>query len=193
MEKGPNQQEETIGGRILMGNGRTSVGSGQTAVGTGRTSMGTWGAAAAAAVSAGLTVLARSAVKPRRAVTMLFAVSLAAVGASGAATGTAAQASTAAYSVIDLGTLSGNSNDTTEALAINGSGLIVGRSAIYKNGVYAYHAFLYSPGKMINLGALPSGDASQAFAIDKFGDVAGVSSTCKGCYEKEAFLDQQGR
>ncbi len=132
-------------------------------------------------------------VKARSAFGMLSVVFLIASGAIGVAGGTATQASTAAYSVTDLGTLGGSINDTTQAYAINGNGQIVGKSVVQKIGTYTYHAFIYSAGKMTDLGTLPGGDESEAHAIDKYGDVAGFANTCKGCYTDNAFLYRNGK
>ncbi len=124
---------------------------------------------------------------------MLSVVCFTAAVTASLAGGTATHASTAAYSVTNLGTLSGNLDDTTEVYAINNNGQIVGKSVVVKNGTNSYHAFLYSAGKMTDLGTLKSGNESEAQAIDKYGDVAGSANTCNGCYPYNAFLYQNGK
>jgi len=78
-----------------------------------------------------------------------------------------AQRSAADYSIIDIGTLGG---DSSEAAALNGLGDVVGVAATPAG---ARHAFLRRGGDMIDLGTLPGGSASYATAINDRGDVAG--------------------
>jgi probable HAF family extracellular repeat protein len=77
----------------------------------------------------------------------------------------------AAYNVTDLGTLGGTSS---EAMAINASGQIVGNSTTSGNA--ESHAFLYSNGTMTDLGTL-GGTGSSASDINNAGQVVGEAST----------------
>lgn len=72
------------------------------------------------------------------------------------------------YNVTDLGTLGGTISIAT---SINASGEITGGST---NASGAYHAFLYSAGKMTDLGTL-GGPSSQGQSINKSGVVAGYA------------------
>ncbi|MFA7237611.1 MAG: DUF3466 family protein [Phycisphaeraceae bacterium] len=67
----------------------------------------------------------------------------------------------AQYTITDLGTLGGNSS---EALAINNSGQVVGRTSLADG---SYHGFLYSNGNMTDLGTMG------ATAINDSGQVVG--------------------
>ena len=62
------------------------------------------------------------------------------------------------YQIIDLGTLDGTE---TEAHLINNRGQVVGHSGS--------HAFLWEKGVMTDLGTLPGGDYSFAYAINERG------------------------
>ncbi len=86
--------------------------------------------------------------------------------------------------MIDLGTLGGN---TSAAHAVNASGQVVGSSQI--PGVHR-HAFLWQAGTMTDLGTL-GGTGSGAAAIDESGQVVGGSFTA-GNASSEAFLWQAG-
>jgi probable HAF family extracellular repeat protein len=82
-----------------------------------------------------------------------------------------AQAASPLYSVTDLGTLGG---PNSSALAINDRGQVVGASDTSTSGVY--HAFLYSNGKMQDLGTLTTisgGNFSVATAINNHGQAVG--------------------
>jgi len=68
-----------------------------------------------------------------------------------------------------LGTFGGNGS---EALDVNNAGQIVGDAAVAGN---ASHAFLYSGGKMTDLGLLPGGKMSSALAINEAGQIVGAS------------------
>ncbi|HVA30409.1 MAG TPA: PIG-L family deacetylase, partial [Gaiellaceae bacterium] len=85
------------------------------------------------------------------------------VGWGGAAAG-------ARYGIVDLGTLGGNSSAAT---AINDSGVVVGSARL--PGSEVTHAFLYSGGRMRDLGTLPGKENSGAAAVNSAGDVAGTS------------------
>jgi probable HAF family extracellular repeat protein len=69
----------------------------------------------------------------------------------------------------DLGTLGGGD---AWAVALNDFGQVVGYSAIASTG-FLNHAFLYSGGKMRDLGTLPGGTSSDASGINIFGQVVG--------------------
>jgi probable HAF family extracellular repeat protein len=80
---------------------------------------------------------------------------------------------TATYTMKDLGTLGGHSS---QALAINKGGAIVGASDLASG---ASHAFLYKAGVMRDLGAL-AGGRSWARAINDSGVVIGASWVLSG-------------
>jgi probable HAF family extracellular repeat protein len=75
-----------------------------------------------------------------------------------------------AYGLVDLGTLGGT---YSEALGINASGQVVGGSEVANGNL---HAFLYSGGKMTDLGVFAGGSQSEATAINTSGQIAGWSS-----------------
>jgi probable HAF family extracellular repeat protein len=87
------------------------------------------------------------------------------------------------YTVTDLGTLGGN---YSAGHGINASGQVVGFSFPPDN-VY-FNAFLYSNGKMQNLGTF--GTFSYGYAINDSGQVAGSSQTNGG--QEHAFLYSNG-
>ena len=68
----------------------------------------------------------------------------------------------------DLGTLGGN---TSEAFGINASGDVVGES--YLSDDATMHAFLYSHGKMTDIGSLPGASFTVAKAINDRGQIVG--------------------
>ncbi|MBU6401995.1 MAG: hypothetical protein KGS61_16890, partial [Verrucomicrobia bacterium] len=74
----------------------------------------------------------------------------------------------------NIGSLGGS---PTYVRGINNTGQAVGDSRL-ANGTQ--HAFLYSGQRMIDLGALPGGSASQANAISGVGEVTGWSQTANG-------------
>jgi probable HAF family extracellular repeat protein len=71
------------------------------------------------------------------------------------------------YTVINLGTLGG---DSSEASAINNRGEVVGRS---KTGAGQTHGFVYRAGVMVDLGTLADGTYSHATAINDRSQVLG--------------------
>jgi probable HAF family extracellular repeat protein len=75
-----------------------------------------------------------------------------------------------AYSVTDLGTLGGT---TSNAYGVNDSGAVVGSSTIAGDG--ASHAFLYDSQGLHDLGTLTGGASSVAYAINRYGQIAGTS------------------
>jgi probable HAF family extracellular repeat protein len=88
------------------------------------------------------------------------------------------------YSIVDLGTLGGNSSS---AYAINDSGQIVGRSRNLANN--ETHPFLYENGVMISLGILGGIDGA-AYAINDSGQIVGYSHNSS--YRDHAFLYENG-
>lgn len=80
-----------------------------------------------------------------------------------------AQRAAQTYSIVDLGTLGG---DSSEAVDINNLGEVVGSAATAAGTV---HAFLYRAGNMADLGTLVGGTTSRATAISDAGIVVGIS------------------
>ena len=105
--------------------------------------------------------------------------------------------------MMDIGTLRGNT--FSAAVDINDSGQVTGYSGgctvnqvaylqtgrVNCQGRGALHAFLYSGGRMIDLGTLPSGARSQGFGINNDGSVVGFSSGIR--FARHAFLYSNGR
>ncbi|PWU15914.1 MAG: HAF repeat-containing protein [Verrucomicrobia bacterium] len=75
-----------------------------------------------------------------------------------------------AGAMTDLGTLGGSSS---QANGINNSGQVVGHA--YLAGNASYHAFLYSGGGMADLGTLSGGINSDAYGVNRNGQVVGSS------------------
>ena len=71
----------------------------------------------------------------------------------------------------NLGTLGGRQSAGT---AINALGQVAGDAELPDG---SGHAFLYSQGKMLDLGLVPGSTYSEAFGLNDFGDVVGQSST----------------
>lgn len=92
-----------------------------------------------------------------------------------------------------LGTLSGIASNAfginSMAYGINGAGKIVGQSYV-SNINPNDHAFLYSNGKMTDLGTL-GGSQSSAFGINNGGQVVGWADTASG--NQRAFIDTNGK
>lgn len=84
------------------------------------------------------------------------------------------QAADPSWSGASLGTLGGI---TSDAEAINSSGMIVGRSTTLDG---AYHAFRYASGLMKDLGVLPGGRASAAHGINSSGQIVGECTDASG-------------
>jgi probable HAF family extracellular repeat protein len=96
----------------------------------------------------------------------------------------------ASWAVTDLGTLGGRHS---EAVAINGSGQVVGAAdtKLLHGAAAISHAFLWQDGRMVDLGTLGEGD-SRAAAINERGQVVGSSDT-KRCQRDHAFLWENGK
>jgi probable HAF family extracellular repeat protein len=92
------------------------------------------------------------------------------------------------YSVTDLGTLGGTEST---AYAINNAGQIVGYSTLIDSTNGSTHAFLYSGGKIIDLGTFTNNDGSvyldtYAYGINDQGQIVGYASSSDG--STHAFL-----
>jgi probable HAF family extracellular repeat protein len=94
------------------------------------------------------------------------------------------------YSIKELGTLGGNvSENGSAAWGINDSGEVVGYTTTSSGGT---HAFLYSGGRMQDLGTLPGGGFSFARDVNDSGQVVGYS-TITSTGETHAFLYSDGK
>lgn len=89
-----------------------------------------------------------------------------------------------------LGTLG---KDNSRARGINNAGQVAGYSNPEDD---VTHAFLYSEGAMLDLGALPGGNASMGYAINNLGQVVGKSMvpppSGSGWWPYHAFLSSGG-
>jgi probable HAF family extracellular repeat protein len=103
----------------------------------------------------------------------------------------------ARYKVIDLGTLGGS---FSEAFSVNSVAQVAGTSTTTNDATT--HAFLWSKGRIHDLGNLPGGSTSGAAAVNLFGQVAGESDNenaspnpflCFTPNECRAFLWQNGK
>ncbi len=88
----------------------------------------------------------------------------------------------------DIGSLNGELYDWTHALDINNEGQVVGKSDSQDG---PYHAFRWSNGTMTDLGTL-GGNFSQAYAINKAGDVVGWAQFTKSSTDWHGFLWSNG-
>jgi probable HAF family extracellular repeat protein len=88
----------------------------------------------------------------------------------------------------DIGSLNGELDDSTRALDINNEGQVVGKSDSQDG---PYHAFRWSEGTMTDLGTL-GGNYSEAYAINKAGDVVGWSQFTKSSTAWHGFLWSNG-
>jgi probable HAF family extracellular repeat protein len=88
----------------------------------------------------------------------------------------------------DLGSLGGY----TWATAVNDFAQAVGYAAISTTGNLT-HAFLYSGGKMRDLGKLPGGTSSNATGINIFGEIVGEGDTASGGDFGHAFVCLNGK
>lgn len=86
----------------------------------------------------------------------------------------------------DLGTLEAPFNERSEAYAINARGQVVGYSS---SALGDDHAFLYTDGKMQDLGALPGGLVCRALGVNDAGQVVGYSSSA---VDTRAFVYSEG-
>jgi probable HAF family extracellular repeat protein len=118
------------------------------------------------------------------------ALTLSAPPAGWAAAGATAATPTVApepprYRLVSLGTLGG---ETSQALAINDRGDVVGESSRADGST---HGFLWRNGKMADLGVLTGGDFSSASDINDRGEIAGVSGIEGGA--RSAVVWRDGR
>src|SRR5262249_22478607 len=91
------------------------------------------------------------------------------------------------YTLINMGSLGGGPGIDPD---INSKGAVVGGSEIANNA--AEHAFLYTHGRMNDLGTL-GGSMSRALGINDRGDVVGFSTTGPGPMPPDVFLERHGR
>jgi len=99
----------------------------------------------------------------------------------------------ARYAVTDLGTLGGEESESGAA-AINDAGQVVGDTDVtgpFVDGHPPHHAFVWTGGKMTDLGTL-GGPNSSATGINARGQIVGVSDTAISG-EAHAFLYDGGR
>ena len=91
----------------------------------------------------------------------------------------------------DLETLGGL---VSQATAINSHGQVVGDSQVISTlGTPPRHAFLYTNGRMVDLGTLPGGINSQATAINDSGHLVGIAAIALGILANtHAFLYENG-
>jgi probable HAF family extracellular repeat protein len=127
---------------------------------------------------------------------------IAAVAAACLMSTSAASASAASYSITDLGNLG---YPTARAAGINESGQVAGTSYLaqrveYNVGcvprhrpcfVHPEHPFLWSEGKITDLGTLGNGLFAEGTAINGVGEVAGFSNLKSG--ERHAFVFHNGK
>jgi probable HAF family extracellular repeat protein len=92
-------------------------------------------------------------------------------------------------SMTDLGTLGGVYG---EALVINASGAVAGRSMTSGSDYGSMRAFLYSSGAMHNLGVLPGTTMSEAHGINASGQVVGSTAVAVGQPFYHAFTYRNG-
>jgi probable HAF family extracellular repeat protein len=90
------------------------------------------------------------------------------------------------YSVINMGLLGGTAGVVFD---INSHGAVVGGSTTANNG--PAHAFLFSHGKMSDLGTLGGAD-SQSTGINDAGEVVGASMTSPNSQQSDLFLYRDG-
>jgi probable HAF family extracellular repeat protein len=90
------------------------------------------------------------------------------------------------YSLTNMGSIGGTFQIV---LDINSHGAAVGGAATPNNG--PEHAFLFSHGKMSDLGTL-GGSLSEAYGINNSGEVVGLSTTAPGSMQSSIFLYRHG-
>jgi probable HAF family extracellular repeat protein len=91
----------------------------------------------------------------------------------------------------DLGTLGGRMTTPTD---INDSRQVVGYAQVSSG---ENHAFLYQAGRLTDLGTLPGGTQSYAYAINNLGQAVGASDSAAGAqravlFERGALRDLNG-
>ena len=116
----------------------------------------------------------------------LSALPLAGKAAAGATSATATVApEPPRYTLVSLGSLGG---ETSQALAINARGDVVGDSSRADGST---HGFLWRNGKIADLGVLPGGDFSSARDVNQRGEITGVSGIDGG--ERSAVVWRNGQ
>jgi probable HAF family extracellular repeat protein len=91
------------------------------------------------------------------------------------------------FTITNLGSLGGTVSVPAQ---VNNQGEVVGYSSTTNNA--AFHAFLYSHGRMTDLGTL-GGTTSGATGINNRGVVVGLSNVAPGNKQVDAFIDQGGK
>ena len=94
----------------------------------------------------------------------------------------------------DIGTLGGsgglNNSGQTVALAMNDSATIVGSATVPSTGNPVWHAFAFTGGHMTDLGTLPQGLDTTAWAINNLGQIVGDNLYPSGI--DRAFISANG-
>jgi probable HAF family extracellular repeat protein len=94
----------------------------------------------------------------------------------------------------DIGTLDGsgglNNSGQTVALAMNDSATIVGSATVPSTGNPVWHAFSFTGGHMTDLGTLPQGLDTTAWAINNLGQIVGDNLYPSGL--DRAFISANG-
>ena len=91
------------------------------------------------------------------------------------------------HTPLDTGTVS----YYAEANGINDSGLVVGGAVMSTTGAGTFHAYLYNiygSGPMADLGALGTGDYSEAYGLNSAGQIVGESNLTPGGTSYHAFV-----
>ncbi len=119
--------------------------------------------------------------------TIALLLALAGAGSTSAVAGGMATT----YTIAEIGTLGGA---RSQALGLNAAGEVVGWA---ETAAGQQHAYLWTNGRLTDLGTLPGGEASMAVAVNARGQVVGGSTTAAGQQlggpGTRAFLWQDGR